>query len=606
MLKKIKKFFQKSHVNNQRGSVMSVALIVITVMTFSLTTITQVTVNLAGATTHQLEKVNGENTGKGLITLAINEFEAYFLVSPDFEAFNLNEIPRMEADYGVFVSDVSGVAPYDTAADFGEGSDGPGGHESRMYRFAYSLPVPSNNMLVKFAYVSNGGTASAELNPFDFSIGTNETLVMNGGVYDEITLYGKEVYLANVAPFVISGSTNQLVTPYSLDNGGTFPVLTYDTTGSIVYATSLFQYCPTGDTCYNTNITADPFEIVESNFIDADGGLVDQGEPAEETIYDFFGSFDYDAFTIDYIKLLGPTDDLEVTDAMTLDTASSVIDQSNNSGVIVYNYNPQGKVTKITYPDTPYTDITDDAHINFLEANNFDNVSLFYNNPLTISYNCSFTDDESMYINGDLTIDNIDVGTLDIVGTYVVDGDLYLTGNSIDLEGTIYVFGETHFNFNDGEGMVTQGNNAGFSLLAKDNILIEEIFVSHVNATLPTEFAAFFYTEKSIYIDTVNSMLNIEGSLFARGTDDGGNQIFLDDESSIQINGIVINSYRGYISGGVPVPLTGDLNNRFNISMIPQDNYTTKFLNIPVFETLITDIDNWQVESSEFQLEPKP
>ena len=75
MLKKIKKFFSKSHIINHRGSVMSVALVVITVLSFSITTITHVSVNLAGSTTVQLEKVNNENTAKGLINQAIGEFE---------------------------------------------------------------------------------------------------------------------------------------------------------------------------------------------------------------------------------------------------------------------------------------------------------------------------------------------------------------------------------------------------------------------------------------------------------------------------------------------------------------------------------------------------
>ena len=159
-------------------------------------------------------------------------------------------------------------------------------------------------------------------------------------------------------------------------------------------------------------------------------------------------------------------------------------------------------------------------------------------------------------------------------------------------------------NFADDEGIITQGNNDGFSLLTKDNIIIEEIFVSHVNSTAPSEFAAFFYTEESIFIDAVNSKLHMEGALFARGLGVSGNSIFLNDETASAVDGIMINSYRGYINpSGVAVPTTPDSTNRFSVSKIPQANFQSKFRNIPEFETLITNIDNWAVFTGEFYLE---
>ena len=60
MMKKFKKLFKKSILNNERGSALVTAIAVITVLTFSLTTITQVTVNLSGATTLEIEQVNSD------------------------------------------------------------------------------------------------------------------------------------------------------------------------------------------------------------------------------------------------------------------------------------------------------------------------------------------------------------------------------------------------------------------------------------------------------------------------------------------------------------------------------------------------------------------
>ena len=215
-----------------------------------------------------------------------------------------------------------------------------------------------------------------------------------------------------------------------------------------------------------------------------------------------------------------------------------------------------------------------------------------------------FTDTDSLFVIGDLTIDNQEGTTLDLEGTFVVTGDLYFTGNNVDIEGTFFVFGETYMNFNDDNGIITQGQNDGFSLICQDNIIIEEIFVSHVNSTAPTQFAIFIYTEESIWIDAVNGKFHIEGAMYARGQGVSGNEIFLNDESSNPMRGIIINSYRGYINGsGVAVPTTPDSTNRFNIEKIPGENFQSKFRNIPVFETLITSIDNWVFETSEFYIE---
>lgn len=587
MLRRIKKFFGKSPLNNERGSAMSVALIVITILTFSMTTITNVSVNLAGSTSYKIEQVNEENLAKGLIKQAIAEFKSYIdsMAALDTVIANIT-------DYGVVVTDESDNIIYDPLDVFGAGASG---HESRIFRFAYTMS--DGDVLVMFAYVSNGGTASASLNPFNFSIGTNETLVMNGGYYDEIWLYGQEVIMSGVAPYVQDGTTIQSVTPTS---SAIYPILTPGATASIIYATDLFQVCETPSTCFNTNGSSNPFVMVESNYIDVSvSSLTDQGELAVETIYDFFGSYDYDEDAIDYIQNDAPTDSRTITDTMTLATAGAVV--LANSDVIEYKANGQPKKP---IPTTPFINITTDSNWDFSEKHNFKDFSPLVVGNVTFNYNILLKSDESMFIDGDLTIDNQSALTLSIEGTFVVTGNLYFTGNSVDIEGTFFVFGETYMNFADDEGIITQGNNAGFSLIAKDNIIIEEIFVSHVNATAPDVFAAFLYTEESIYIDAVNSKFHMEGALYARGLGVSGNQIFYDDELGAQINGIIINSYRGYINtSGVAVPTTLDSNNRFNISVIPQANFQSKFLNIPTFDTLITDIDNWTFDTSEFMIE---
>ncbi len=581
MFNKLKKILKKSLRSSERGSVMSVTLIVITILSFSITTITSISVNLAGSTTLKLEQVNDENTAKGLIRQAMSEFEATITVDEAYDNFVINEIPRILSDYGVIVTDETANIP--EYGVFGE-------IESRAFKFAYLLK--NGNYLVKYSFVSNYGSSVENFNPFDYSIGTSGTLLMNGGYYDEIIIFGQEIYMGARAPYIRSGTTTESYTPFS---SRVFPVLT--TSGpSEIFASVSYEYCDT--TCY----TLDPFTLVESNYEEVeDSPLPDQGIISSTIINDFFGAFNYDDFAIEYVQNEAPTDARVITDSMTLDTLGAVV--LANSDVITYAAN--GK-TVLVMPTTPFIDITSDANYDFNNDKNlnFKDFSGYFLGDTAFLANININSDLSLVIDGDLTIYNDKSNKIKIEGTIVVTGDLYLTENDIDVEGSFFVFGETFVNFAEGEGIYTTGGNIGFAIIAKDNVWIEEIYESHTTAAAPPDFQAFIYTEESIFIDAVNSRLHISGSLFARALGLSANPMYIYDESLNPINGIIINSYRGYINNsGVAVPASNDSNNRFNMSKIQSANYQDRFINIPEFESLVTSYGNFTFETTEFLLE---
>ncbi len=597
MFKKIIKYFRNSPINNEKGSSLSMALIVVAILSFSMTTITGVNVNLAGSTTVKLDQVSNENVAKGLINQAMSDASNLFyseeIDSDDkIDEFNNTEIPNILDNYGVVVTDVTDEYP-----EYGTDGD----HESRVYKFAFTLN--DGKILYKLGFVSNGGTAVENLNPFDFSLATNEQLIMNSGYYDEIQLYGNEVSLASVAPYVKDGTTTQQVTPYSSSNGGTYPVLTPSGTASTVYATTSYEYCASTSTCFDLNSGTTPIGIFESNYIDVDGSsLADQGELAEETISDFFSDFSYEDYTVDFIQNDAPTATRVITDSMTLATAGDVV--RNNSEPITYGGGGGGwwggGGGSTSYPDTAFADVTNDSNIDFTNGVSFTIYSPFYDDDLLITDDVDIDDGYSLFVYGDLTIDNS--SSISLEGTIIVTGDLYFTGDSIEVDGTFFVFGETYMQFNDGEGLEKAGTNDGFALLTGDNIIIESMFVSHTSSTQSDLISVFFYTEESIWIDAVNGRINIEGALFARAQGVSGNQIFMNDESNTPVNGIVINSYRGYINNsGIAVPSSYDSRNGFIITPLTRRGFQTKFTDIPTFDTLITNIDNWVFESSEFQ-----
>ena len=582
MLKIFKKLFKRNLINNDKGSALSVAFIVITVLTFSLTTVTSMNVSLAGSTTIKIEQVTDDSLAKGLIRQSIGEFEDYITLTDSYVDFNNVEIPRILADYGVVVTDVTGTGDFIDYA----------GSESYVYKFA--LLMDDGDTLYKYVFSSIYGSSVETFNVFDYSIGTNGKLILNGGYYDEVYLYGEEVKLASTAPYVIDGSTNQAETPGS---SAVFPTLT--TSGpSTIFIEVSYEYCVS--TCFTINGDPNPFVINESNYDTVIGSdLADQGTLSPTIISDFFGSFDFDEYAIDYIHNDAPTDTKTFTESMTLDTAGAVI--LNNSGLITYKAN--GKTVE-SMPDTPFVDITNDVNWDFSKAENF-GFSAVYDGDVTFTENVyNDGETEALVIHGDLTIANSGSNKVNLDGTFIVTGDLYFTGDDIDIEGTFFVFGQVFMNFNPGEGVTTPGNNIGFSLIAKDNIIIEEIYESHVSSAQAGMFSAFFYTEESIYIDAVNSRLYFEGSLFARALGVSGNPIFYDDESAQQINGIIVNSYRGYINGsGSAVPSTSDDANGFYIEKIDSANYQDRFYNIPVFESLIHNPGTYIFDKSEWYIE---
>lgn len=592
MLRRIKKLFKRNLINNDKGSALSVAFIVITVLTFSMTTITSINVNLAGATTVKLEQVNDDSISKALIRQAIGEFEEYIRATDSYVDFNNVEISRILTDYGVVVTDVTGTGDF---VDYA-------GTDSYVYKFA--IIMDDGDVLYKYVFSSIYGSSVETFVVFDYSLGTNGQLILNSGYYDELYLYGEEIKLSSTAPYVVNGSTTQAETPLS---SAVFPTLT--TSGpSTIFSELSYDYCISS--CFTLNGAPNPFVINESNYVPVIGSsLSDQGTISPMIINDFFGSFSYDDFFIEYLKTKAPKEDLELTEpGMTMANAETTI--LSYADDLTWTTKNNGSFKKWVYPSTPFVNITTgyDTHPSLFDftgafKSQGNQYSLIYEGDLTITSGVSMDKTpsivDSLIVFGDLTLDGGD-----IQGAIVVFGDLYITGGTQDYAGSLFILGQTFINKDLGAGITTNGNDYGFSILAKDNVIIEEIYENHTSSALNTQFSAFIYTEESIYIDAVNSRLNIEGALFARGLGVSGNQMFMDDESNNQINGIIINSYRGYINNsGLAVPSSAAGANGFYMERISSNVYQDRFYNIPVFESLVQIPGLYTFESSEWLLE---
>jgi len=738
MPKLLKRLFKNGVLNNQRGSSLSITIVVIAVLAFSVTTITNLNVNLSGATQQELENINEESIAKGYITKTIDDYKLHIEGGGTFSNFT------PISNFNIISEDVT-----DTFTDFGDIN----GVVSQVIKFGIDLSI--GHTIYKYVYITEGGVAYGTDEPFDFAIGTEGDLILNGGLYDDISLFGNNIYIASEAPWYEERITSDywgLEETYHVTPGhaGTLPVFTYGGNESLVHYTDEYNYCTSdcwivdeaassieetasninylqnttinrtldfGATYANEDITLtfnistfgawessgsyiDYFHfsvngshvethlygdgstyqvddsLVYSLTLDGNGqvqlgfesdvsgsgeymqvygirgsidnagtqtneyvidkgeygdvtviGSIDKGDIQPDRITSFFNSFDFEEFVDLYAGEILPTDNRQIAQDLTLDNFETVI--RNNMDPIEY----RGRRGRAVYPTTAYTDISNDSRIDFNSdsqvrlrtASVYDTYNDTYWDPsdsedkLTIwdGVRLNDWDEEGLIVLGDLEINNGDSYNEELRGTYIVTGDLILTGERLDFKRcTFIVFGETRISMDRDYGFYTTDNSYELSILGKDNIHLDYQWEDYGNFD-PTLVSFMLYTEESIVVNSVLSKVVMEGALFAAAKGNSNNPIPYKDELGNQINGIVINSYRGYVNrywqwdgfNGTYVKgiqyqaRTGDDYNRFKIVQVPANQMSNTFFNVPEFGNVTVGGGEASFETSEWKVE---
>jgi hypothetical protein len=254
--------------------------------------------------------------------------------------------------------------------------------------------------------------------------------------------------------------------------------------------------------------------------------------------------------------------------------------------------------------DAPFTNITDIDDYDVISGDKSLPVSGVYDGDLYLrsGIHLDDRDDDAIIILGDLVFDNSYWETVD--GKFVILGDLIFQGDIVDIDGAFYVYGETIMDFDSGSGINEAGDTSeyGFTLLSKDNIIIKSMWEgNNWSGNGWGEFDAFFYTEESIYIEAVYSRVHMKGVLFANAKNESGNHIPVVDENGEYINGIVINSYRGWVnSRGSLRPSNDVFDNRFYYMGVNDELFQDAFVEIPEFDSVIFKEGGFTFERSEF------
>lgn len=621
MFSKMKNTFKNFNktINNENGSILAVAIIIISVLSFSVATIAGMSINLASNTTSQLTNLNEESEAKASIKKAINFFEEWIK-----DPINGTDFDTFDGLYTNNPNDIFGVTVINDTSSFPE-LDGTGYSVARAYKF--SVTLSNGNIISMHDFVSDVGVETTQFEPFEYTIGTSGDLVINSGFFgsddygipDPLKMFGNNIYFSRRAPFILDGTTNnQELTSNDISRN---PVLTdYSLSPSVaahIHYNNDLQYC--GDsTCYTLNDIGNPMELNKDNYSNFTASVPsDQGTIGAVTITDFFGSFNYNDYIMEFIRReapsgSAPTNGSNDIEAEWSDLAHDIYDNSSPL-VVEARYHPKWGYLmgyRYTWPNAEFVDITENVDaVNFWRDFVDEDSSFVYfgndTNNSWYSYDTNYIDtatstplhldsdihigvDESLIVFGDLYLD-APWGTQNILGEIVVTGDCYITGSDKDWEGSLMVFGETFIELDDDEQFRTNGQNAGITFMCKDNIHFISHDETHYGSTQSSIFYMFIYTEESIYVDAVNSRYNYSGVMYARALGNSKrtdpNDYMMTDSDGNPIRGIVVNSFYGYVDNFGVFHDGFDIVDsfRFNIDIMSSSSYASKFENLPDF-----------------------
>jgi hypothetical protein len=581
---------------NHRGNILVSTFISIVILSMSVAGIAQLTVQQFNYSKQKIETVNQDMLGEALLEQALHDFETYLLENNyDLEGYMLDMTNNGMTEFGVMVQDVSGMTFPEDDADFSDFD----GIKNFVYRFTYTYNDGASRMVI-YEYITSSISYAEPVNPFDFQIATNGTLLLNSGYLRDPQIYANQIVFSNVAPFINRATGTQDKTP----SDSYYPDFNGDGSQAEVYHKDGFYFCEPD--CYDVSGNADdPFIFQNSEILDVEtvpNDLETGDINPDKIISDFFGGFSLATRIETYVAEEGPTEDRVISDALDIDTLGQDI-WNNYSGdpetevIINPNFWRRGWwneplfITVYTASSKEYTRLNnlptfdpenDEETLEFAGIYQGD---LIIANDFTIE-NMDSNETETLIVDGDLIIDNDD--KIEIFGFIVVLGDLYFTGEDVEISGGFYVIGQTFIDFKDNEGFKNPDkDNYQFTLLTMDNIYINSIFESHKKKGKEKRFNWFVYTEESIFADVVNNRLEIKGVWFAAAKGVSGNDLPIVDENGVPLRGIIINAFNGYIdNSGTPVEI--DNMDSFDFNPLKAKKLQKDFLELPELNMLAT------------------
>lgn len=504
---------------NQKGSILSVAFIIMVVLSFSLTSLTAYTIRTVQNTERTMESNISKNEAKRIISQAMNDFRYGF---DDTEGLNdfLNDFDEEENPFDGFGDPdyyIEGELIPELldryAADEGDSllnikfdetkfDDIEISNDVKAASFKFSYNYDDNRDIVRYLHVTNHGVQYEEFNAFRFTIGTNQNLAINGGEY--FTGDGEgEAYGGRILDNHIAVDFNDF-SDYGDTFTGNYPA---GEPGSMISYN--YQRCIESHGCVSINDNS-----ITLNIDEYDGPYSPDNEN-KDFVSDLFMDFDLEPFYFRKFK-----DFIDINEV-----AHEPITQTNY--------------------------IDELPNIDQFESYNNDDVineATLHSGDLELDTNETLEVNDILVIDGDLTISSIE----ELIG----DGILFVTGDvyfgtddsplNQDVEMSLALFskGKVSIHFNNDYGLYSETVSDGATLFALDNILIFNSSLERAQGLGNRKNSLFIFTQNSIFVDASNYPFEITGPLYAQGKGDGLDFINIkENDEIIPFKGIYINSY---------------------------------------------------------------
>lgn len=529
---------------NQAGSILSVAFVVMAILTFSLSSLSVYTIRTIENTERTSQNAVSRNEAQRIISQAMQDFrkgtdeykgieqlldenpEKDILGDEDDDNFIGDEdvglISKVMDDYRSENGDTLLRIIEDDAMfrDVEDSEDFEEGIRNASFRFSYTYQ--ENRNIVKYLHITNHGVEHKEYDAFEFSMGTNDNIFFNGGAIKQsqqgnpeelIKIYAGQLY-DNYQAFELDNDLNFQEIDTLVDDKPTNYLHAVD--GSLItnhYRRCLFdsdEECTEIDENGNLIINHDNFNRI---------GQDDGETPA--IMENLFSGFDMDEhFFTEFNRLIEPSsvDNESITQSNYLDNLEAIFGQDDNSILSQSDFEED-----LTLDENSYINPTDGT----LEINDSD----FELN----------TDGYTLFIDGDLEIQNIN--EINGESTIFVRGNVEFDGtDTLKMANSFMIYGDFIANFEEGSGMLSKDKDEGLSIFTKGNI---EILHSESKLDQGNHHNGFFFfANDSIFINAANTNFRFGGAAYASGNGDGLERVQLrTNDSTTYFQGIFINSY---------------------------------------------------------------
>ncbi len=504
---------------NQKGSVLSVAIVMIGILSFSLASLAAYTERTATSTNRVVESERASNEARRSISRAMHalEDEIHEYLHDEDGELDMEKFYDLDDHDHAIISDITEQTG---ATITGEEVYSDGDISIRRYTFSY--PRDENRDMVRDLYLSNHGVEYEEHDTLSFSVATNGAIALNGGAYHHnLELYTPTLYTGYNTIY------KNLDGEYVFEEAGDFNTPSGDE--EAFFATKDYMNCSLANNC----LAVDEGDII----IERDNYVEEDIEDPGQYVADVFSGFDYRSFFFETFNGYVETDT-----TLNEDNYTEVLENAAEEGLV---------------------GILDED----IEGGGFSlDEDLLVQSDLLIDMD----EDATLELNGHSLVV---LGTLDIKGVDTITQGNIFAMDGVNLENdrdlimlaNLHSYGDLIVEFDDGHGFsfdedAHHQEDEGITLTADGNIRIEYANTPYADdhPNFPSILSVLLLSRQSIFIHASTDPFVMGGAIYALAEGPLDDVYIEQNDEREPFAGLFIASYNGALPRDGSDPSPGD------------------------------------------------